>query len=105
MAHEQVQRQDAIEENVQSAQRSGMAKFFMGADKEQMNVARQEMNQYGKDLEQMKGLYAQGELAPEEALQVKNQIREMEQVQNQLNQQIEEGDGFSLFGWLAGLTS
>lgn len=105
MAREQVQRQDAIEENVRAAQRSGMAQFFMGADKEKMNAAREELGQYNKDLAQMKGLYAQGELAPDDAVQMKNQIQTMEQVRTQLDQQIEEGEGFSLFGWLAGLTS
>lgn len=101
IAQNQKKNQEALEKDMEKAESRGKLKrFFFGADYKTLNSAENKLKIHTEELDQLKQLALEIQnIADTNSLE--EQIKVMEQIKNELEQEINSNKkGFSLFGWL-----
>lgn len=101
VAQTQVKNQDKIGESIDKAEsRSGFAKFFIGANFEELKNAKSALTENQVQIQELQQIMTQLSTDAEKVA-VANQIIVLQQTQLELRDQIGDlSSGFSLFGWL-----
>lgn len=106
VARKQKQYHQKIRESAQQAQqRSGLVKFLIGPDYDELKQARENMDKYGKQIEKLEEM--KDEIADQQDKEeINEQIEELEGVKQEWQQELEDSErGFSLLGWMVKLFS
>ena len=106
IAQNQNQNQEKIEASLQKVQnRSGFAKFFIGANYGEINNAKKILEQSQEQIQQLNQIKNQLSNQGDQQ-QLVEQIRTLEQANLQIENSLEtDQNGFSLFGWMIRLFS
>jgi hypothetical protein len=106
IAQNQNQNQEKIEASLQKVQnRSGFAKFFIGANYGEINNAKKILEQNHEQIQQLNKIKSQLS-SQNDQKQLTVQIQTLEQINLQIGNYLETAQkGFSLFGWMFRLFS
>lgn len=101
VAQTQTQNQDKIGQAIDNTEkRSSFAKFFIGSNYKELNVAKTNMEQNQIQIQELNKIMSQLENDTEK-LEIANQIIVLQNTQLELKEQINNlASGFSLFGWI-----